>query len=168
VVLRLVSSGYGRGAAELEAPKGIGKSGSGGREAAAAGFDEAELEAADEDVGGVGYLKRSEGFGLCGLNILKGSTVGLSQSSEVGPGLLMKSSSSGTSRDRVAILTVPMVAGQPPGVASGVRGGRARTLHSSKALQTSSPKWFQVSGDDGFSVRVSTAWLLPGWSGCAG
>ena len=45
------------------------------------------------DPGGGGYLKRSEGLGLWGLNILKGSTVGLSPSS-VREGLLRKSSSS--------------------------------------------------------------------------
>ena len=62
-----------------------------------------EVEA---DVGGAGYLKRPEvlsdaaGSGLCGLNILRGSTVGLSAST----GLLIKSSSSGTSRDLVAML----------------------------------------------------------------
>lgn len=84
----------------------MGKSGSGGSEDTAAGLDEVELEAGDDDVGGAGYLKPPAGFGLWGLNILRGSTVGLSQSSEAGPGLLMKSSSSGTSRDRDAILMV--------------------------------------------------------------
>ena len=88
------SSGYGSGAAELEAPGGSGN----------VDFEEAPVEDEDE-VGGAGYWKRLPvGLGLAGLNILRGSTVGLSPSLE-GPGLLMKSSSSGTSRDRVAILT---------------------------------------------------------------
>jgi hypothetical protein len=60
----------------------------------------------DDEVGGAGYWKRLwVGLGLAGLKILRGSTVGLSQSS-AGPGLLMKSSSSGMSRDRVAIFAV--------------------------------------------------------------
>lgn len=67
------------------------------------------LDVADDDdpaEGGVGYLYRFEALspaGLCGLNILRGSTVGLSQSS-AGAGRLMKSSSSGTSREREAML----------------------------------------------------------------
>ena len=53
------SSGYGRGAAELEAPGGRGKDGSGGRperpgKGATDGL-EADAEAADDD-GGAGYL----------------------------------------------------------------------------------------------------------------
>ena len=77
----------------------MGKDGSGGSL-------EEEEEDADE-VGGIGYLKRlpASGLGLAGLNILRGSIVGLSQSS-VGAGLLMKSSSSGTSRDRFAIFAL--------------------------------------------------------------
>jgi hypothetical protein len=63
-------------------------------EAAGAGEDE------DED-GGAGYLGLFAG--LWGLNILSGSTVGLSQLSS-GRGRLMKSSSSGTSRDREPIV----------------------------------------------------------------
>lgn len=55
--------------------------------------EEEDDEGVAEDEPGGGYLKRSAGFGLCGLNILRGSTVGLSQSS-VGAGLLRKSSSS--------------------------------------------------------------------------
>lgn len=50
-------------------------------------------------------MKRSWfGLGLAGLKILNGSTVGLSQPS-AGAGLLIKSSSSGTSRDLVAIVS---------------------------------------------------------------
>lgn len=69
-----------------------------------AGFEAGdEVEPAGEDeVGGAGYLGRFEFLspgGLSGLNILSGSTVGLSQSS-AGRGRLIKSSSSGTSRDR--------------------------------------------------------------------
>ena len=93
----LSSSGYGSGAAELDAPKG--KDGSGGRDAMAG------LGAADEDdEGGAGHLGLLEG-GLSGLNILSGSTVGLSQFSASGRGLLIKSSSSGTSRDRDPMVT---------------------------------------------------------------
>jgi hypothetical protein len=64
----------------------------------------AGLEAEDDEDDGGGYLGRFEALspeGLCGLNILKGSTVGLSHSS--GAGRLMKSSSSGTSRDPEAM-----------------------------------------------------------------
>lgn len=64
--------------------------------------EEADPAGEDED-GGAGYLGRFETLslpmGLCGLNILSGPTVGLSQSS-AGRGRLIKSSSSGTSRDR--------------------------------------------------------------------
>jgi hypothetical protein len=71
--------------------------------------EEADPAGEDED-GGAGYLGRFETLslptGLCGLNILNGSTVGLSQSS-AGRGRLIKSSSSGTSRDRE-----PMVGGR--------------------------------------------------------
>jgi hypothetical protein len=62
---------------------------------------EEDAPAGDDEEGGAGYLGRLEFLspaGLCGLNILSGSTVGLSQSS-AGRGRLMKSSSSGTSRD---------------------------------------------------------------------
>jgi len=80
----------------------MGKDGNGGSDATA-GLEEDEDEAADDE-GGAGYLKReslpASGFGLRGLKILRGSTVGLSHSSAEGPGLLIKSSSSGTSRDR--------------------------------------------------------------------
>jgi hypothetical protein len=91
----LSSTGYGSGAAELDAPKG--KDGSGGRDAMA-GLDAAG-EDDEDDEGGAGHLGLLEG-GLSGLNILSGSTVGLSQPSASGRGLLIKSSSSGTSRDR--------------------------------------------------------------------
>ena len=51
------SSGYGRGAAELEAPGGRGKDGSGGRPGRPGkGAMEAEADAAADDVGGAGYL----------------------------------------------------------------------------------------------------------------
>jgi hypothetical protein len=68
--------------------------------------DEADPAGEDDD-GGAGYRGRFEVLspaGLCGLNILRGSTVGLSQSS-AGRGRLMKSSSSGTSRDREPMVT---------------------------------------------------------------
>lgn len=75
-----------------------------------AGFeagDEVEPAGEDED-GGAGYLGLFEFLspgGLWGLNILSGSTVGLSQSS-AGRGRLIKSSSSGTSRDREPMVVV--------------------------------------------------------------
>jgi len=59
---RSSSSGYGNGAAELDAPGGSGKCGL---------EDEEADEAGESNLGGVGYLKRSEedvlspaGFGL--------------------------------------------------------------------------------------------------------
>lgn len=69
--------------------------------------DDPAAAAVEDEDGGAGYRGRVEALspgGLCGLNILSGSTVGLSQSSAAGAGRLKKSSSSGTSRDREAML----------------------------------------------------------------
>ncbi len=83
-----------------------------------AGFEAGEEvdPAGDDEVGGKGNLEGRIEFlspgGLCGLNILSGSTVGLSQSS-AGLGRLIKSSSSGTSRDREPMAAVLSGRGRP-------------------------------------------------------
>ena len=127
-----------------------------------AGLDAGEEAdpAGEDDDGGAGYLGRFEVLspaGLSGLNILSGSTVGLSQSS-AGRGRLMKSSSSGTSRDRE-----PMVVGEWVSVvavasvcARGLVLGKGKSCYSRQ-----SRCWSPLLPNCGFGCGVTVSGRTP-------